>query len=59
MINFVFDDINVNKKIYENKQGIKLNGIIIKNIVASNKIKINDKIVNIILDILLMIMLFL
>ena len=59
MINFVFDDINVNKKIYENKQGIKLNGIIIRNIVASNKIKINDKIVNIILDILLMIMLFL
>ena len=47
MNNLVFNDINVNKKkFYEiNKQGIKLNDIIIKNIVISNKIKINDKIV--------------
>ena len=46
MNNLVFNDININKKnFYENKQGIKLKDIIIKNIVASNKIKINDKIV--------------
>ena len=46
MNNFVFGDINVNKKkFYESKQGIKLNDTIMKNIVLSNKIKINDKIV--------------
>ena len=46
MNNLVFNDINVNKKkFYESKQGIKLNDIIIKNIVVSNKIKINYKIV--------------
>ena len=46
MNNLVFGDLEVNKKIfYESKQGIKLNDIIIKNIVVSNKIKINDKIV--------------
>ena len=34
MNNLVFNDVNVNKKkIYESKQGIKLNDIIIKNIV--------------------------
>ena len=44
MNNLVFNDINVNKKNCESKQGIKLNDIIIKNIVVSNKIKINDKI---------------
>ena len=46
MNNLIFNDISVNKKkFYESKQGIKLNDIIIKNIVVSNKIKINDKIV--------------
>ena len=46
MNNLIFNDIYVNKKkFYESKQGIKLNDIIIKNIVVSNKIKINDKIV--------------
>ena len=46
MNNLVFGDIEVNKKnFYESKQGIKFNDIIIKNIVVSNKIKINDKIV--------------
>ena len=46
MNNLVFNDINVNKKkFYESKLGIKLNDNIIKNIVVSNKIKINDKIV--------------
>ena len=46
MNNLVFSDINVNKNFfYESKQGIKLNDIIIKNIVVSNKIKINDKII--------------
>ena len=45
MNNLVFNDINVNKKkSYESKQGIKLNDIIIKNIIVSNKSKINDKI---------------
>ena len=45
MNNLVFNDINVKKNFfYESKQGIKLN-IIIKNIVISNKIKINDKII--------------
>ena len=45
MNNLVFNDINVKKIFfYESKQGIKLN-IIIKNIVISNKIKINDKII--------------
>ena len=46
MNKLVFGDIKVSmKKFYESKQGIKLNDIIIKNIVASNKIKINDKVV--------------
>ena len=46
MDKLVFGDIDVSKKIlYENKQGIRLKDIIIKNIVVSNKIKINDKIV--------------
>ena len=46
MNNLVFNEINVNKKKFcESKQGIKLDDIIIKNIVVSNKIKINDKIV--------------
>ena len=46
MNNLVFGDINVNKKnFYESKQDIKLNDIIIKNIVVNNKIKVNDKIV--------------
>ena len=46
MNNLVFNEINVNKKkFYESKQGIKLDDTIIKNIVVSNKIKINDKIV--------------
>ena len=33
------------KKFYESKHGIRLNDIIIKNIVISNKIKKNDKII--------------
>ena len=46
MNNLVFNDINVNKKqFHESKQGIKLDDIIIKNIVVSNKIKINDNII--------------
>ena len=46
MNNLVFNDINVNKKqFHESKQGIKLDDIIIKNIVISNKIKINDNII--------------
>ena len=46
MNNLVLNDIHFNKKkFYESKQGIKLNDIIIKNIVVNNKIKINDKIV--------------
>ena len=46
MNNLAFNDINVNKKnFYDSKQGIKFNDIVIKNIVVSNKIKINDKIV--------------
>ena len=45
MDKLVFGNIEVSKKIfYESKQGLKLNDIIIKNIVVSNKIKINDKI---------------
>ena len=35
----------IRKKFYESKQGIKLIDIIIKNIVESNKIKMNDIIV--------------
>ena len=46
MNNLVFNDINVKKKqFHESKQGIKLDDIIIKNIVVSNKIKINDNII--------------
>ena len=45
MSKLIFNDIEISKKIfYENKQGIRLKNIIIKNIVVSNKIKINDKI---------------
>ena len=58
MNKLIFGDIEVSRRIfYESKQGLKLKDIIIKNIVVSNKVKINDKIsVKYLLDILLMIM---
>ena len=44
MNKLVFDDTEVTKKeFYESKQGIRLKDIIVKNIVVSKKIKINDK----------------
>ena len=44
MNKLIFGDIEVTKKeIYENKQGIKLKDIIVKNIIVSNKVKISDK----------------
>ena len=46
MNNLVFGNIEISKKKFmKAKKGIKLNDIIIKNIVVSNKVKINDKIV--------------
>ena len=58
MNKLIFGDIEVSRRIfYESKQGLKLKDIIIKNIVVSNKVKINDKIsIKYLLDILLMIM---
>ena len=45
MNELVFGDIEVIKKeFYENKKGIKLKDVIFKNIVVSNKIKVNDEI---------------
>ena len=44
MNKLVFDDTEVTKKeFYESKQAIRLKDIIVKNIVVSKKIKINDK----------------
>ena len=46
MDKLVFDGYEITKKEFNrNKQGIRLNDIIVKNIVVSNKVKINDKIV--------------
>ena len=57
MNKLVFGDYEVNKKeFYKSKQGLKLKDVIVKNIAVSNKVKINDKTVNITLDILMMIM---
>ena len=44
MNKLVFGDIEVTKKeFYESTHGIKLKDIIVKNIVVSNKVKINDR----------------
>ena len=46
MNKLVFDNIEVTKKeFYESKQGIRLKDIIVKNIVVSKKIEINDKVI--------------
>ena len=46
MNKLVFDGYEVTKKkFYESKQGIRLKDIIVKNIVVSNKVEINGKIV--------------
>ena len=46
MNNLVFGNLEITKKkIYESKKRTKLNDSFIKNIIVSNKIKINDKIV--------------
>ena len=46
MNKLVFDGNEVTKKeFYESKQVIRLKDIIVKNIVVSNKVQINDKIV--------------
>ena len=46
MNKLVFDNIEVTKKeFYESKQGIRLKDIIVKNIVVSKKVKINDKVI--------------
>ena len=44
MNKLIFGDIEVSKnEFYENQKGIKLKDVIVKNIVVSNKIKVNDE----------------
>ena len=44
MNKLIFGDIEVSKnEFYEKQKGIKLKDVIVKNIVVSNKIKVNDE----------------
>ena len=44
MNKLVFGDVEASKKeFYENKKGIKLEDVIVENIVVSNKIKVDDE----------------
>ena len=44
MNKLVFGDIEVSEKeFYENKKGVKLKDVIVENIFASSKIKVNDE----------------